>query len=827
MTTQKFAQAMEQAGLVAPQELLADGKFHRFSSNGKPADKAGFYVLHSHINGIMAGVFGCWRSDIKQTWSSVERSTASLESKLVVKLLLGKAKKATAAVEQSRVNYVSLIVESAEPAKSCHPYAKKKGGISVKGAYWKRLIPRSEYFDNPLLQGNLENVLLVPVYDKDGKPTSLQAITEDGSKFFMGKGNTKGGMFTFWGTPETVYVAEGFATAASIHDTTGATVVCAFNANNLLVVAPIVKSKYEASNVIVAADNDATKEAQGKGNKGKDVAQKLFEAEALPYSMPSFKSVDEGTDWNDYACIHGNEAVATALLANLVEPSKPIETFEEAIECLKTDPKNTQAFDKALTNISQANALFKSGMMNQLKELTSVPLKDMKDRMGELAALEKPIDKSHGDMANDLVKDAGKTEMVGAYGSLWTYQANSGVWEEKTLSKLSADIFRKFNGQKLCKRATDYHSIAGFAYELQKEQDFFENAPFGVNTPEGFLSIQDGSVVLEEANPLHRARHRLEFTPADNGAEPKLFLTMLREAFAGCYPEEQIRQLRMAFGLSMFGMMSEQQRAVFLYGAAGSGKSVALKVLSSMLPDDAIASVSPYVFDNEYQRAALAGKRFNFVPEMEKDNPVPSAQFKSIVGGDKVGAREPHGKVFTYTPCATNWFNGNHYPKTTDHTEGFYRRWYVVHFNNTKPDSERDPGLLERIVAEELPAILRWSIDGVEDYLANGLYMSPAHFNCLTQWKGEGNSVQGWLNDHCENYIELRSNGSMKKPLRVSEGYALYRDWCIRCGVRAYKKATFIQHMEALGHTGSLYNGYRVFSRLAATMAVVLEMKAA
>ena len=39
---------------------------HRFSSSGKRADDAGWYVLHSDT--IPAGMFGDWRTGIKENW---------------------------------------------------------------------------------------------------------------------------------------------------------------------------------------------------------------------------------------------------------------------------------------------------------------------------------------------------------------------------------------------------------------------------------------------------------------------------------------------------------------------------------------------------------------------------------------------------------------------------------------------------------------------------------------------------------------------------------------------------------------------------------------
>lgn len=41
-----FRQAIEQAGLTPPVPIIADGKLHRFASNGDRADDAGWYVLY-------------------------------------------------------------------------------------------------------------------------------------------------------------------------------------------------------------------------------------------------------------------------------------------------------------------------------------------------------------------------------------------------------------------------------------------------------------------------------------------------------------------------------------------------------------------------------------------------------------------------------------------------------------------------------------------------------------------------------------------------------------------------------------------------------------
>ena len=63
---EQFRDAICAAGLTPPKAIEADGELHRFSSNGKRGDLAGWYVLHG--DGIPAGVFGDWRSGLSETW---------------------------------------------------------------------------------------------------------------------------------------------------------------------------------------------------------------------------------------------------------------------------------------------------------------------------------------------------------------------------------------------------------------------------------------------------------------------------------------------------------------------------------------------------------------------------------------------------------------------------------------------------------------------------------------------------------------------------------------------------------------------------------------
>ena len=49
----EFRAAISKSGLTPPDQIMADGKIHRFPSNGKATDRAGWYVIYP--DGIPAG----------------------------------------------------------------------------------------------------------------------------------------------------------------------------------------------------------------------------------------------------------------------------------------------------------------------------------------------------------------------------------------------------------------------------------------------------------------------------------------------------------------------------------------------------------------------------------------------------------------------------------------------------------------------------------------------------------------------------------------------------------------------------------------------------
>jgi putative DNA primase/helicase len=231
------------ANLTPPDEIIMDGQIHRFKSTAKSKDKSGWYIVYS--DGTPMGRFGCWRSGVEGSFKAdVGRKYTPAEEMSFIKRMAEAKALRDAELQRQRelaANTVEIIWTECTPAHPEHPYLKRKG-IGVHGA-----------------RVTGDGRLVVPLYDQDGEISSLQYISADGKKLYHTGGAT-GSRFWIMGEVEkTLYIAEGFATAATIRESTGQSVVIAYSASNLVPVTEIMRRKYGVTqDIVIVADNDAS-----------------------------------------------------------------------------------------------------------------------------------------------------------------------------------------------------------------------------------------------------------------------------------------------------------------------------------------------------------------------------------------------------------------------------------------------------------------------------------------------------------------------------------------------------------------------------------------
>jgi len=250
---------MIEFGLEAPDQIIIDGNIHRFRAGtkgrGGNGDKTGWYIIFP--DGVPAGRFGCWRAGIEATFKADVGRKLTQAEEMAHARRMNEAKQRRdeerARKQEIVADTVGTIWSDCTAAQDSHPYLAKKGvkahGTRVTG----------------------DGRLVVPLFDDRGEITSLQYIDANGGKLYHSGGKT-GGAYWQVGTLDddgVIYIAEGFATAATIYQETGRPCVIAFSASNLVPVAGSLRDRYGAQqSIVIIADNDQS----GTGQKYADQA---------------------------------------------------------------------------------------------------------------------------------------------------------------------------------------------------------------------------------------------------------------------------------------------------------------------------------------------------------------------------------------------------------------------------------------------------------------------------------------------------------------------------------------------------------------------------
>ena len=260
---------------------IPDGTIHRFRVPGdKSGTLNGWYLLF--LDGIACGVFGSWKAGGSHTWSS--RQPADHHEARLITQRIEQARRQRETEQHQRqhaaAEYADRLWREAQPAAD-HPYLIRK-----------RLQPH-----NLRQRGD---VLLVPLW-RGSALVNLQRIHPDGTKRFLFGGMVKG-CCSLIGTitpGQPLYICEGWATGATIHEDTGAAVACAMNAGNLLDVGQRLQRQHPDAVPIVAGDDDRMTE----GNPGRTAAIKAAATLGCGLVMPPWSGAEPQSlsDFNDLA----------------------------------------------------------------------------------------------------------------------------------------------------------------------------------------------------------------------------------------------------------------------------------------------------------------------------------------------------------------------------------------------------------------------------------------------------------------------------------------------------------------------------------------------
>lgn len=316
---------LQGAGLVIDKTLTFDARIQRWLVEGEDRERRGWTKLREWQSKAgrtyIVGCYGIWHGNedgyTKLEISKDDAVVLTAEDKAAIKAAHKEAERKLA--ETRRAEAKKAAQWAASVWNKCTPCASDPANVhdylTVKQIkpHGLRILPSdvgemtlagiddSNFFRLKSAAG----ALVVPMHDAKGTIQGVQFIYAKGhprrakierDKEFWPSGMAMGGTFGLIGPVRRdgiVLIAEGYATAASLHEATGQTVAYAFSANNLIKAGKELAKAYPLLRILFCADDDYLT----AGNPGcTAAANACAEIERSAWVKPDFPKNAAGAD---------------------------------------------------------------------------------------------------------------------------------------------------------------------------------------------------------------------------------------------------------------------------------------------------------------------------------------------------------------------------------------------------------------------------------------------------------------------------------------------------------------------------------------------------
>ena len=426
--------------------------------------------------------------------------------------------------------------------------------------------------------------------------------------------------------------------------------------------------------------------------------------------------------------------------------------------------------------------------------------------------------------------NAGKLLYVTQAGRWLTWTGTRWSWcnagEDMQAAKQTADHFLKLTIELVRQDAERHRKRLAFALRLQNlprleammrlaqsepglcigSMTELDADPWMLGVRNGAIDLKRGALLSPDPRMLITRQAGTEF---DRSAECPRWLQFLDSIFSG--DAQTIKYIQRALGYSLTASTTEE--VLFLaYGWGANGKSVFANIVSSVLGDYAQAAPAALLTTRREGDAGprndvarLCGARVVNINELQNGEVLDEQVVKMLAGRELIAARFLHKEYFDFLPSAKAWIRTNHRPVIHGTDDGIWRRLHLVPFKRKFAEDERDPWLEGRL-ADELPGILAWMVDGCLEWQKIGLSPSPLVRSESATYRTESDLLGEFLQDECV----LDSNS--RESQRI-----VFSAWCIWCAnnaVRNGSKASFSRKLHERGIVDVKNSGTRFYAGL-------------
>jgi P4 family phage/plasmid primase-like protien len=350
-------------------------------------------------------------------------------------------------------------------------------------------------------------------------------------------------------------------------------------------------------------------------------------------------------------------------------------------------------------------------------------------------------------------------------GGLWVHW-NDVVWQrdlsgyvnhiaaatlKKKADKLTAESRNGAFIEKVRKALLNVPGVTGALKNLSWYPDLvvppdkLDSDPYLVGLQNGIYNLKLDRLEEGTRENLISRQMAASFEP---GASCPRWLVCLKRA----QPDAEVRAfLQRLAGACLIGEHTEHG-LTFNYGSGANFKTMYAEIIRIMMGDYAGTPNEDLFFEGNHEVprnyiADIHGKRLLTTSEKKEGSKWNVDFIKRLLGGEQLNACRKYCEAFDFQPTCRVVVSANNRPHLNDVDEAIRRRFYLVPWNVTIPETgdvllalERDEATILRhlesgariprtelvdLLLEERNGILNWMLAGTRDFIKRGLRLEP------------------------------------------------------------------------------------------------------
>lgn len=392
--------------------------------------------------------------------------------------------------------------------------------------------------------------------------------------------------------------------------------------------------------------------------------------------------------------------------------------------------------------------------------------------------------KSRSPCYDDLYK---KWQMTHKHATLTDtgliYTFNGSFWEQRTTNDVKGFVQALMDPKPRDVNRREFLSTV--LSENLMPSDWLQDSTEGfINLSNGVFNITKGE--LQEHSSEFGFRYELPYAYDPEARCPK-FMSFLDDVTIGRKDVQRVIIEFMGYALANGPCLAE--KAMIMYGSGANGKSTFMDVLKGLAGRDNYASLSLTALAKDTKRYMVDGKLFNIGEETNVRALGDSEVFKTMVTGGEIDVKKLFVQDYVIKNRCKLIMACNELPKSSDRSDGLYRRMLLVPFTAKFTEKNKDPEIREKLL-EELPGIFNLAIEGYVRLKKNNWRFthSESLAKAIEDYKMDNDNILMWIKE-CLTYTSDEQNDFVFKH----KLYESYKRMCEEDGSYAVNKMTLFR----------------------------------